>query len=407
MIYTKIKKEGGRKGSPFAHERDEVGDMHCISISYRKAPVRIREIFAFSEEEKLAFEHEICARYLVSGCLVISTCNRSEIYYSGDKSLLPVIEKEAALIKHADYSEMKRYFLTFCGEGALRHLFKVTVGLDSMVLGEDEIMRQMKEAYQLSLAHNHTSNEMNIAFQNAFYQAKRIKTSTRISTTPVSVATLAVNKILDHAKEISRPVVLVVGATGKMGSILVRNLCGRGGLKVYGTVRSSVRDIAGYVTTDLIHMIHYRDRYQYMKTADVIVSVTASPHYTFTSEEVAKVLDGQSCRKLFIDLAVPSDIDKDISAMEGLEVIDIDYFEKASLENNELKQQELGKAEMILDECVDETLKEIYFQKFYGRMDQLAERVKDQGIQTVLYRLKEGLGSQQLKAVLELLEEMI
>jgi glutamyl-tRNA reductase len=124
-------------------------------------------------------------------------------------------------------------------------------------------------------------------------------------------------------------------------------------------------------------------------------------------EEVAEVLKEEKTRKLFIDLAVPCDIDKGILELEGLELIDIDYFEQASRENNRLKQQELSKAEEILDVCVDETLKEIYFRKFYGSLEQLTNRVKEQGFQQVLYRLKEGLDSQQFKAVLDLLVEEI
>lgn len=381
--------------------------MHCISISYKKAPVHIRELFAFSLEEKLIFEKEMCLKYPLSGCLVISTCNRSEIYYSGDKNFLPIMEKEAARIKNADYAEMKKYFLSYSEEGALRHLFKVTGGLDSMVLGEDEILRQMKEAYQEALEHNHTSYEMNIAFQNAFHQAKKIKTTTRISTTPVSIGTLTVNRILDYVKEVTQPVILIVGATGKMGSIIIKNLRGKEELKIIGTTRSECREVEGYRESDSTQMIPYRERYQYMKAADVIVSVTSSPHYTFTMEEVAQELKGEKQRKLFIDLAVPCDIDKGILELEGLELIDIDYFEQASRENNRLKLQELSKAEEILEVCVDETLKEIYFRKFYGSLEQLTNRVKEQGIQPVLYRLKEGLDSQQFKAVLDLLVEEI
>lgn len=381
--------------------------MHCISISYKKAPLHIRELFAFSVEEKLAFEQNMCLKYPLSGCLVISTCNRSEIYFSGDKSFLPIMEKEAARVKNADYAEMKKYFLSYSEEGAIRHLFKVTGGLDSMVLGEDEILRQMKEAYQLALEHNHTSYEMNIAFQNAFHQAKKIKTTTRISTTPVSIGTLTVNKILDYIKGITNPTILIVGATGKMGSIIIKNIQSKEELKVIGTTRSECRELANCSAADSVKMIPYRERYQYMKTADVIVSVTASPHYTFTMEEVAQVLEGEKPHKLFIDLAVPCDIDKSILELEGLELIDIDYFEQASRENNRLKQQELSKAEEILEVCVDETLKEIYFRKFYGSLEQLTNRVKEQGIQPVLYRLKEGLDSQQFKAVLDLLVEEI
>ena len=192
-----------------------------------------------------------------------------------------------------------------------------------------------------------------------------------------------------------------------MGSIIIKNLRGKEELKIIGTTRSECREVAGYSESDSTQMIPYRERYQYMKTADVIVSVTSSPHYTFTMEEVAQELKGEKLRKLFIDLAVPCDIDKGILELEGLELIDIDYFEQASRENNRLKVQELSKAEEILEVCVDETLKEIYFRKFYGSLEQLTNRVNEHGIQPVLYRLKEGLDSQQFKAVLDLLVEEI
>lgn len=381
--------------------------MHCISISHKTAPIYIRQLFAFSVEEKNEFEKQVLGNQNIRGCVIISTCNRSEIYFSGDKSLIFIIENEVAKFKNIDPVEIRKYFHIYGNEGAIRHLFQVSCGLDSMVLGEDEILRQVKDLYQLSLNNKHTDNELNVAFQGAISYSKLIKTNTKLSNTPVSIGTLTVNRIMEFLKVNGGSNILVVGALGKIGSIVARNLCSKRDLNVIGTSRSHNVNNELYKNSNKIKFVTYKDRYNYLKMADVIVSATTSPHYTFTLKDVAMELGDGSYNKLFIDLSVPCDIDKEISSIEGFEIIDIDYFDKASEDNNIIKHKELDKAELILDSCVDETLKNIYFQKFYVNIDKIVMKIDKKGFPYILYNLKKSLKSEQLKTLLDTLQDMI
>lgn len=377
--------------------------MHCVSISHKTAPVCIRQLFAFSVVEKEEFEERLLACEKIHACIIISTCNRSEIYFSGDKGLITFVENELAIYKDIDPEKIRKYFLVYSDEGAISHLFRVTGGLDSMVLGEGEILRQVRDGYKMSLGNKHTNNELNTVFQGAIRNAKLVRTETKLSKTPVSVGTLAANKIIEFLKAGGGSSVLLTGITGKTGSIVAKNLCGKKGVNVIGTLRSHNPDFELYRNNDNIKFIDYKNRYDYIRNADVIISATSSPQYTFTMNEVTDELGDGIYNKLFVDLAVPCDIDKDISLIKGIELIDIDYFEKASEENNILKQGELEKAEKILYDGAEETLKNIYFQKFCADIDKIAEKTDFKGLPHVLHRLKKSGSSEQLKTVLDMM----
>jgi len=134
--------------------------------------------------------------------------------------------------------------------------------------------------------------------------------------------------------------------------------------------------------------------------------MTTSPHYTFTYNEVSQTLKDNIKNKLFIDLAVPGDIDKEIASIDQCEIFDIDYFQKASKENNLAKLKELDKVELILDSRIDETLKNIYVQKFQPSMEAVINIAEIKGFNYLFYHLKDSLNSEQLKAVLEALSNI-
>jgi len=380
--------------------------MHCISISHKTTPVNIRELFSFSVDEQLEFEKQLLQGEKLRGCVIVSTCNRSEIYFSGDKIAIDIVEKQLAEFKKAKQSEIRKYFNVYSNDGAVRHLFRVACGLDSMVLGEDEILRQVKDAYELSLNNKFSNVELNLAFQGALNSAKAIKADTKLSNTPVSIGTLTANKIIDYLKTKENSKVLIVGITGKIGSIVAKNLCSKD-MSIIGTSRSHNRSNELFSNSGNIEISDYKDRYKFLKIADVIVSATTSPHYTFTYDEVSNVLKDCTSNKLFIDLAVPGDIDKDILNIEGMDIVDIDYFEKASKENNRIKLKEVDKAQIILDKCIDETLKNMRFQEFHTSIDKVTKKVHEKGFPYVLYQLKRSLNSEQLGILLDSLNDII
>jgi len=387
-----------------SHRKEE--NMYCISISHKTTPVHIRELFAFSKQEQIEFGQQIMINEEITGCVIVSTCNRSDIYFTGEKKAINIMEKVVCQYKNISLVQNLKYFNVFCDESAIRHLFRVAIGLDSMVIGEDEILRQVKESYQLALENRFTNQELNIAFQGAVSSSKMIKTNTNISNIPVSIGTLTANCVVDFLKQNNCCNVLIVGITGQMGNIVAKNLSVKGDLNIIGISRkhNAANDL--FENYSNIEVVAYKDRYQFLERSDVIVSMTTSPHYTFTYNEVSEALKDNKKNKLFIDLAVPGDIDKEIAISKHCEILDIDYFEKASKKNNLTKLKELDKVELILDSRIDETLKDIYVQKFQPIMDAVNNTAQTKGFNYLFYHLKDSLNSEQLKAVLQALRNI-
>ena len=185
-----------------------------------------------------------------------------------------------------------------------------------------------------------------------------------------------------------------------MGNIVARNLSDKGGFRIIGTSRTHNRTSQLFIQYDNIEIVDYTKRYEYLKQADVIVSATKSPHYTFTYDITSQIAsEGRPI--LFLDLAVPGDIDKEIRRLDGCRILDIDYFEQLSGENNRMKLQKLDQVRLLMERHVDETLKNVYLQDFQSQLGEVSEMVKEKGFPYLLYHLKDKLTSEQMRILLE------
>lgn len=377
--------------------------MYCMSVSHKKAPVNIRERFSFGAEEKTEFIKRISKKEAVAGVVVLCTCNRSEIYVSGTKNAIRELQQEVAEFKQIRLEKLLKYLNIYSGESAIGHLFKVACGLDSMVLGEDEILGQVKDAYQTSKDQGAADYELNVLFQKAVTSAKRIKTDTKLSRTPLSIATLVANEVFRFEKESGEKKVMVIGMTGKMGNTITKNILSKPGIEVIGTVRSHKSDLTLEVKSDRVKIIDYKDRYRYMDEMDIVISATLGPHYTVTYEELSGKLSGEK-KRLFIDVAVPVDMDPAIRKAEGLTLYDIDYFETLSKNNTEMKLKELDRARAIMEEDLDGAIKEVVFHPYIRRMDELKEAFSGKRLDTLLYQIRDHVSSEELKVVLKTLD---
>lgn len=374
--------------------------MYCISISHKATPATIRELFACSKEEQVEFGNTILKLDLIRGLVMISTCNRFEIYVSGDESTIDSIQAALCKFKQISLVENKKFIYVYSNERAIHHLFQVACGLDSMVLGEDEILGQVKDAYAFSLEHQFTDTQLNMAFQGAISCSKLTKTDTLLSNIPVSIGTLTANCASDFLKKNNAKNVLIIGITGKMGSIVAKNLIGKGDYQLIGFHRNHkvTNELVTY--SDHIKLVNYKDRMQYLSQADVIISATTSPHYTLTYHEVSQILKDNEKEKLFLDLAIPFDIDKDIANINHCKLLDIDYFKTSSEENNLAKMKEYEKVELIMEAKLEDTIKNIYVSQYQSVIRETIDRVNTQGIGQLFYHIKNELTSEQLKALL-------
>ncbi len=377
--------------------------MYCMSVSHKKAPVNIREKLAFSTKEKAELIDRLMKNDSITGVVVLCTCNRSEIYVSGTKYAIVELQREAAGLKGVRLGELIKYLNVYSEENAIRHLFKVACGFDSMVLGEDEILGQVREAYLKSKESGAADYELNVLFQKAMAAAKRIKTDTRLSKTPLSIATLVANEVFHFNSEGEYKDVMVIGMTGKMGSTITKNLLSKPGIRVTGTVRTHSSDLLLKVDSDRIREVDYKERYHYMNDMDVVISATLGPHYTVTREELDACTKSEK-KRLFIDVAVPVDMDPEIREYPGITLYDIDYFETLSKNNTQIKLKELDCAREIMEEELDGALKEILFHPYISQMDEIKEALSGKRLDTLLYRIRDHVTSEDLKVVLRTLD---
>ena len=371
--------------------------MFCISVSFKKTPANVRQRFAFSKEEAKVFLDKLIKEQWITGGVIVSTCNRSECYFTGCRAYLSKIENWFVGYKKIDREWMKQYCLYYSGKRAIQHLYKVTAGLDSMVLGEDEILRQVKEAYLSAKEQGFVNSELNIIFQGAFNCAKQTKSETAISNTPVSIGTLTANMVETYLKEKKLPKkVLVIGATGKIGSIVAKDLISKG-ISVTGTTRSHIGE-GGVMLQGVegIAWIPFDKRYEAIFGVAVVVSATGSPHYTITKDAFEKNC-GKAQEYLMVDLAVPYDIDQDLAHLDGVMLYDIDYFENISSENYNIKLNEIDKAKRILADCVEEVQKKLLIREFQVKQE---KAFQEKWFRKMISYLREALDSEQLEMVL-------
>lgn len=381
--------------------------MFCISVSFKKSPLKIRQKFAFLPEEQKQFLAFLQKQEAVSGSVVVSTCNRSEIYVTGKKDAFQAVEDGLFAQKGIDREIIKKEGFYYSGKKAVRHLFQVICGLDSMVLGEDEILHQIREAYQASVLGNAADGEIHIVFQEAIHCARLSKTRTRLSSTPVSIGTLAANAAEKHInalgyKKEGKAKALVIGATGKIGSIVAKDLAAKG-IEVVGTQRKKHQGEEIFAAhKGKVTFVDFDKRYDYIADMDIIVSATASPHYTLTKKEYEKRRKGKG--HLLVDLAVPYDIDHAIQESKRVVLLDIDYFSNLSKKNGNIRIKEAEQAEGILRECVEDVMKKLCIREFLREWESAGKEPKGWSWKMIYY-LKETLDSDLFFEVLQKCKE--
>lgn len=381
--------------------------IHCLTISHKTAPVEIRALFAYTAKEKEAFLSYLLQKGVTKECVVLSTCNRCEVYFTGEKGTVRQMEQQLAQFKKVKTTELMRYFHVYHEEMAMRHLYKVACGMDSMVLGEDEILGQVKDAFFFAREREATGYYLNTIFQDAITCAKRIKTDTNVSKIPISIATLVANEVFQYVtgdkEDKEDKVVLLIGSSGKMGTTIRKNLRQIPGIQVYGTVRS--HDAVVPMLEEGVQRIAYDARYDVMNQADIIISVTSSPHYTITRDALEPILLTEK-KRLFLDLSVPMDIDKEIHSLPGVQLYDIDYFEQVSNKNNSMKRKELHMAEAIMESYMEEMKKTLAFHEFMGEIPRMKTIFEKRSLESILYELRDHANSDEFKIIMNALKQL-
>ena len=376
--------------------------MECISINHKTAKSLDRQRCFVPKEKTENYLREIMNLDRVEQCVLLSTCNRTEIYVQGEENCFNGLEEVMARAAGGDGQWMKSLVRRYQGRTAIQHLFRVVCGMESMVIGEDEILGQVRDAYGYAKDAGCTGYELNSIFQAALACAKRVKTETMISKTSVSVATLAANEVF----RLSRPqkTVLLFGSSGQMGGIILKNLLSQENIRVIATIRSHN---GIYQSGDpRVQNVDYQERYRYLEEADAVISATSSPHYTLTAKSVREAIK-TSRERLFLDISMPPDLDTDITKIAHCRLVSLDDIHQLAEENNRRKQQALMDAEEILKEDFDKICKVLAFHRFTEAVPGWKEQYGEYSAEKMLYLLRDELDSDSFEAVLKVLGRVV
>jgi glutamyl-tRNA reductase len=310
-----------------------------IGLSHRSSPVAVRERFAFAEDRLPAALQSLRDSGVADEAVILSTCNRVEIYATTQLEATRAFAalREFLLTTHDYRDPLTDEIYSLSEPQSLHHLFKVACGLDSMVLGETEILGQLKKAYDLALQSGHTGARLNKAFQRAFNVAKHIRTQTNIQRGSVSVGSVAVElaqKIFSHLGDRE---VLVVGA-GDTSEKTARALISRGAKSVVVTNRSHDKAVA--LAAELGgRAVPFEDWGGEFERVDIVVSSTSAPHYILDRVKLEPLMKLRRHRPLLlIDLAVPRDIEPEVNFLDDVYLYNIDDLQ--AIANDYLKQRE-------------------------------------------------------------------
>ncbi len=316
-------------------------NISMVGIDHSTAPVPIREKFSFTTKEAARLIETLSARADCDGCILLCTCNRTELWLNPREgsTLLPLAAlAEAKGLDPADFSD---YFFQKQDLEAADYLFELTSGLHSQILGEDQILTQVKDALHFSRELAACGTVLDVLFRNAITGAKKVKTELVISTASHSAVEYSIAQLLAAGRQLQGKRCLVIG-NGDMGRRAATAFLNQGA-EVCVTIRQyrsgQVEVIPG------CSRINYSQRYDYIPQCDYIVSATRSPNMTLELEPLSAC--GIKPEAVLIDLAIPRDIDPAIGAIPGVELYDIDSF---SIPETAALQQELKRARLLLEQ---------------------------------------------------------
>ena len=324
-----------------------------VGMNHKTAPLEIRERLSFSCGDGLRPLEELLRSPAVKEALYLSTCNRVEVLARAADMEEAVERVKSFILRHGNLGaeELEKCLYVHCGSDAVRHLFRVASSLDSMVMGEPQILGQVKEAYRDCVEQKASGIILNKLLHHAFRTAKRVRTETAIAGNAVSVSYAAVEMAKKILGSLEGRTVLLVGA-GEMSELAARHLLKNGAGRIIVANRTYARaaQVAGEIQGTPVGFEQLEEKLQ---EADIVISSTGAAGYVITPPMVRTALRRRKNRLLFlIDIAVPRDVDPDTGRIENVFLFNIDDLQGVVDENVRNRHREAEKAEGIIGEEV-------------------------------------------------------
>lgn len=372
--------------------------MHilCLGINHTTAPLNLREKLAFSEDgvrsalARLGCGYD-CGLQDVVEMVIISTCNRIEIYVGSSKPEFDELETFLSDVHGVSVEDFRGHLYRYTGESVVNHLYRVTTGLDSLVLGEPQILGQVTRSLELALGVGACGAVLSRLFRSAIHTGKRARTETGISRNPASVSSLAASLAAKEVKNLPAAQVVVVGA-GEMAELAVEALRKRGVAQIVVVNRTLDRaqSLANRWQAQASTFEHFEDL---LLNADIVISSTSAPHTIINAPHMVDIMLKRSHRLMvMIDIAVPRDIDPEVSQIPGVKLFDIDSLDHQVKGLLVERTAEVPRVEAILAEEEARFLEYLHTLDMVPLITELrkqAEAIRQNEVERTLRRLPE------------------
>lgn len=339
-----------------------------LGINYKNASLEIRDKVSFTDTGKTTFfqNAELAG---IDQCMILATCNRTEVYFFYDE------EKQREKVKRIFVEcfpqvDVAAYLIELQAESAMEYLFRVAAGLESLVLGEDQILGQVREALDFSRTMGYAKKELNRVVLDAITSAKKMKTALKISEKPISVAYVGIRKLMDTCP-LEGKTVLIVGS-GKTAALALRYVWECENVHVIACSRNM--NHARELTSEFpgIEIISYDRRYEVMDFCDVVICATSSPHLVIVADKVCT--DRKLC---FLDLAAPRDVDPALSERTTVELINLDSIQETVQHNQQQRQALVEEASAMITEDLTETIQWLQAIRVDDTIGSLQQRIAE------------------------------
>ena len=377
-------------------------DIGVIGVNHNLAPISVREKVSFTDTRKIAAINSLLDKD-INEIVILSTCNRSEIYIRASNIEDKIKIVEDFYEEYFNETNIKSYLFSKSGKQAINHLFEVTAGLDSIVLGEDQILGQVKDAHDFSMKLGSSKKVFNKLFREAVTTSKEFKNTTKISQQPLSISYIGVKLLKEKLGSLENKNALIVGF-GKMSKLTMTHLKEEKVNTIYLANRShgKYEDIGDDFKN--VVLINYENRYEVLKNVDIVVSATSSPHIVLKAEKIPN-LDHEI---YMMDIALPRDIDPNINEFENIYVYDIDDLKEIH-DKNYTKRDELSIiGHKIINSKVDEFIEWLDSADIDPTIQSLNEKCYDIRKDTLDYIFKKvNLDSKDKKIIDKMIESAL
>jgi glutamyl-tRNA reductase len=351
-------------------------NLVLVGINHRTAPVEVREKMNIPEARLPEALSDLLHREGIREGLILSTCNRVEVAASAELNVEaePIIHRFLADHHHCDLAPFERFFYRHRQQEVVHHLFRVASSLDSMILGEPQILGQIKQAYTLARQAGALNGTLNEVVNQALAVARRVRRETALGTAAVSVSWAAVELSKKIFGTLEGKTIFVIGA-GKMSELAARHLLRSGASAILVSNRTYERAVE---LAAAFHgsAVRFEQLLDYLNRADIVISSTGAPHFVLSKDQAAVLLVARKHRPMFfVDIAVPRDIDPAVNELDNAFVYDIDDLQQVVEANKKQREREAVWAEQIVQQEVQRMMKRLASREVVPTIVALEERL--------------------------------